>query len=166
MRLSILHPVLASIMVLRALWAFCLFVLMNLFLLGIVTPQGVSASWENLSNTITIPQTVVWGIYVFGYLLAAYMFIKRRETSMLVFAGAMILDFGLWLYVTTDPEYGFVWSDIGRTIDLFLDGLDIVIWVLLVFFVLKKGLVQPPEQSTQLTGTGTGKPVPRTVSAA
>ena len=133
MRQNIMFRILASVMIFRAIWAFFLFGLMSLFLLGIASSAGVSAAWADLATRITIPQLTVWGFYTFGYLFASYLFLIRREASAWVFGGAMVLDFGLWLYVSAHADYGFEWSGVGKNIDLFLNVLDMVIWILLVY---------------------------------
>jgi len=132
MRSKTAFIILASVIIFRAIWAVLLFGLMGLFLLGIAGSAGISTDWPQLAARITIPQYTVWGLYAFGYVLASYLFIKRQEASTWAFGGAMVLDFGLWLYMAAHIDNGFQWSGIGRNIDVFLNVLDMVIWISLV----------------------------------
>jgi hypothetical protein len=143
MRPNTHFKILASLMVFRAIWAFFLFGLMGLFLLGLASSAGISADWPQLAARITMTQYLVWGVYAFGYGLAAYLFLKRVEASTWVFGGAMVLDFGLWLYMAAHADNGFEWSGIGRGIDTFLNVVDMFIWFFLVALAINDFFKRP-----------------------
>jgi hypothetical protein len=132
--------ILSSIILVRGLYALTLLTVISLYRLGWADPFEISGHLADLARAITPILTLVWAMYVIGYLVAGVMVWRANRLALWLYALAMSIDFSLWIYAASNISYELAMLGQARAIDGFFNVFDLAVLVTLVFLVQRQAI--------------------------
>ncbi|MBR9824577.1 MAG: hypothetical protein GYB36_02095 [Alphaproteobacteria bacterium] len=127
-----------AVIVARAFWVIVFQSNVALFRLGLSNPAGIDGYLAELILGLPIVLLVPVFTFAAGYLIAGLLLITGRWWAGIVYLGALLIDAGVWVFMTTVDEYRFIYSGNAGLVDLMFNLFDFSVLMFLVVWGLRE----------------------------